>query len=684
MDAKLIPNAIVEVRKARFGNALPLALIAGPCQMESRAHALEMASALKEIASRLSIGLVYKTSFDKANRTSGKSARGLGLDQALPVFAEIRDTLGLPVLTDVHENEQCARAAEAVDVLQIPAFLCRQTDLLVAAAKTGKTVNVKKGQFLAPWDMKNVVAKITGAGNRNVLVTERGASFGYNTLVSDMRSLPIMARDTGAPVIFDATHSVQQPGGQGTSSGGEREFVPVLARAAVAVGVAGVFIETHQDPDKAPSDGPNMVPLKEMEALLRRLIDFDRLAKDAEAEQGLTTGTRRAIPPLLKIVALVVFAQTIFTRAVDPVIPMIAGDLAIDVKTAALLSTAFAFPYAMVQPILGVTADFFGKTRLMNLCVLVMAIATLVCAVATDFTLLVAMRIVAGLVAGGVFPVAMALIGDLVPMHQRQVAIARLLGVALTANVLGASIAGIIGDLLGWRGVFGVLGVFSLAVALLAFFAFRNITLPKPPPFNRAAVIANFRDIFADPRAKVCFGAVFLEAIFIHGLFPYVGAAAAKHRRDAGVDRGPADRLLCDRRHRLFAAGALSGRRGARPPADADRRHARGRVPCADRAAFSLAGAGRRVRGVRARLLPAARLHPGPRHRPVADRARRGGLAAFLVVLHGPGDRPGGLRLRLRPWRAGADHRVRRAGAAWRGLHVLAAASPQDLTAPQP
>jgi 2-dehydro-3-deoxyphosphooctonate aldolase (KDO 8-P synthase) len=280
MDAQLIPNAVVEVRNARFGNALPLSVIAGPCQMESRAHALEMASALKEIAARLKLGLVYKTSFDKANRTSAKSARGLGLDQALPVFAEIRDSLGLPVLTDVHEIEQCARAAEAVDVLQIPAFLCRQTDLLVAAAKTGKTVNVKKGQFLAPWDMKNVVQKITSAGNRNVLVTERGASFGYNTLVSDMRSLPIIARDTGAPVIFDATHSVQQPGGQGTSSGGEREFVPVLSRAAVAVGVAGVFIETHQDPDKAPSDGPNMVPLKEMEALLRRLIGFDRLAKD--------------------------------------------------------------------------------------------------------------------------------------------------------------------------------------------------------------------------------------------------------------------------------------------------------------------------------------------------------------------------------------------------------------------
>ena len=280
MDASLLPNATVEVRNARFGNALPLALIAGPCALESRAHALEMASALKEIASKLSIGLVYKTSFDKANRTSARSARGLGLDQALPIFAEIRDKLGLPVLTDVHEIEQCARAAQAVDVLQIPAFLCRQTDLLIAAAKTGRTVNVKKGQFLAPWDMKNVVAKITGAGNRNVLVTERGASFGYNTLISDMRALPILARDTGAPVIFDATHSVQQPGGQGGSSGGERRFVETLARAAVAVGVAGVFIETHQDPDNSTSsDGPNMVPLKDMPALLERLMAFDRIAK---------------------------------------------------------------------------------------------------------------------------------------------------------------------------------------------------------------------------------------------------------------------------------------------------------------------------------------------------------------------------------------------------------------------
>jgi 2-dehydro-3-deoxyphosphooctonate aldolase (KDO 8-P synthase) len=276
------PNPIVAVGAVRFGNALPLALIAGPCALESGAHALEMAAALKEITSKLGIGLVYKTSFDKANRTSARGARGIGLDQALPIFAEIREKLGLPVLTDVHEAEQCARVAGVVDVLQIPAFLSRQTDLLVAAAKTGRAINVKKGQFLAPWDMVNVVAKITGAGNMNVLVTERGVSFGYNTLVSDMRALPILARSTGAPVVFDATHSVQQPGGQGMASGGEREFVPVLARAAVAVGVAGVFIETHQDPDRAPSDGPNMVPLKEIGTLLTRLMAFDQLAKLSE------------------------------------------------------------------------------------------------------------------------------------------------------------------------------------------------------------------------------------------------------------------------------------------------------------------------------------------------------------------------------------------------------------------
>ena len=272
------PNSIVEVGGVRIGNALPLALFAGPCQLESRAHALEMASALKEIATRLGIGLVFKASFDKANRTSAKSARGIGLKAALPIFAEIRETLGLPVVTDVHDASQCAPVAEVVDVLQIPAFLCRQTDLLIAAAETGRVVKIKKGQFLAPWDMKNVVAKVLAAGNPNVMVTERGVSFGYNTLVSDMRALPILA-ETGCPVVFDATHSVQQPGGQGTASGGERRFVPVLARAAVAVGVAAVFIETHQDPDRAPSDGPNMVPLSSLEALLLELIAFDKLAK---------------------------------------------------------------------------------------------------------------------------------------------------------------------------------------------------------------------------------------------------------------------------------------------------------------------------------------------------------------------------------------------------------------------
>ncbi|ESZ24936.1 2-dehydro-3-deoxyphosphooctonate aldolase [Mesorhizobium sp. L2C084A000] len=275
----MAPNSSVTVGNVVFDNKAALSLIAGPCQFESRQHAFDMAGALKELTGRLGIGLVYKTSYDKANRTSLSATRGAGMDAALPVFDELRKEFSLPVLTDVHTEEQCAIVAPHVDVLQIPAFLSRQTDMLVAAARTGKVINVKKGQFLAPWDMKNVVAKITGSGNANVLTTERGASFGYNTLVSDMRALPIMA-EIGAPVIFDATHSVQQPGGQGGSSGGERRFVETLARAAVAVGVAGVFIETHQDPDNSTSsDGPNMLPLKDMPALLERLMAFDRIAK---------------------------------------------------------------------------------------------------------------------------------------------------------------------------------------------------------------------------------------------------------------------------------------------------------------------------------------------------------------------------------------------------------------------
>jgi len=266
------------VGKAVFANDAPLALIAGPCQLESRQHAFDMAGSLKELTEKLGIGFVFKTSFDKANRTSLSGKRGAGLEAALPVFADLRKELGVPVLTDVHTEEQCGIVADVVDILQIPAFLCRQTDLLIAAAGTGRIVNVKKGQFLAPWDMKNVVAKVVGSGNANVLVTERGTSFGYNTLVNDMRALPIMA-EQGAPVIFDATHSVQQPGGRGESSGGERRFVETVARAAVAVGVAGVFIETHEDPDNAPSDGPNMVPLDRMEALLERLMRLDQVAK---------------------------------------------------------------------------------------------------------------------------------------------------------------------------------------------------------------------------------------------------------------------------------------------------------------------------------------------------------------------------------------------------------------------
>jgi 2-dehydro-3-deoxyphosphooctonate aldolase (KDO 8-P synthase) len=280
----LRPSPRVSIGAIEVANDAPIAVFAGPCQMESRAHALEMAAALKEIAQRLGFGLVFKTSFDKANRTSLSAKRGLGLAAALPIFAEIRETLGLPVVTDVHEPSQCAAVAAVVDVLQIPAFLCRQTDLLVAAARTGRVVKVKKGQFLAPWDMQNAVAKIVASGNPNVLLTERGSSFGYNTLVCDMRGLPIMA-ETGCPVIFDATHSVQQPGGQGTSSGGDRRFVPVLARAAVAVGVAGLFVETHEAPDRAPSDGPNMLPIKEFAPLMAELMALDAVRKASTASQ---------------------------------------------------------------------------------------------------------------------------------------------------------------------------------------------------------------------------------------------------------------------------------------------------------------------------------------------------------------------------------------------------------------
>lgn len=277
-NAAMTPNPSVVVGGARFANDQGFTLIAGPCQMESRDHAFDMAGALTELTTELGIGFVYKSSFDKANRTSLSGQRGLGLEAALPVFADLRKEFDVPVLTDIHERHHCAAVAECVDILQIPAFLCRQTDLLVAAAETGRVVNVKKGQFLAPWDMVNVVNKITASGNANILLTERGASFGYNTLVSDFRALPIMAR-TGAPIVFDATHSVQQPGGQGASSGGDRTFVPVLARAAIAVGVAGLFVETHQDPDTAPSDGPNMVPLHEMRALLEQLTALDAVVK---------------------------------------------------------------------------------------------------------------------------------------------------------------------------------------------------------------------------------------------------------------------------------------------------------------------------------------------------------------------------------------------------------------------
>ena len=280
----------VDIGPVSLSNQKPLGIIAGPCQLETREHALEMARKLKQLADKLGIGIIYKTSYDKANRTSLKGRRGIGLEDALPIFKEVRETTGLPVLTDVHEPAHCATVAEAVDVLQIPAFLCRQTDLLLAAGNTKKPINIKKGQFLAPWDMKNVVDKVLSTGNDQVTVTERGASFGYNTLVTDFRGLPTMKADTGCPVVFDATHSVQQPGGQGGSSGGQREFAPVLARAAVSLGIAAVFMETHQDPDNAPSDGPNMIPVENLEAVLQDLMAFDKLAKSQPAPERLATG----------------------------------------------------------------------------------------------------------------------------------------------------------------------------------------------------------------------------------------------------------------------------------------------------------------------------------------------------------------------------------------------------------
>ena len=338
----------------------------------------------------------------------------------------------------MHEASQCAEAAQAVDVLQIPAFLCRQTDLLLAAAATGKVVNVKKGQFLAPWDMANVVAKITGGGNPNVLVTERGASFGYNTLVSDMRALPILARTTGAPVIFDATHSVQQPGGKGTSSGGEREFVPVLARAAVAVGVAGVFIETHPDPDHAPSDGPNMVPLREFEALVKTADGVRRAGQ--ERLMARVTAIASRLPPALNIIALATFAASLSARALDPVLPHVADDFGVSIATAAGFAAVFAFTFAIIQPVLGAAADLFGKARLMIVCLVLLGLANILGAMATSFSLLFATRILAGIGSGGVFPVALSLTSDLVGPEKRQVAIGRTLTGSMTGNLLGASV----------------------------------------------------------------------------------------------------------------------------------------------------------------------------------------------------------------------------------------------------
>ena len=423
------------------------------------------------------------------------------------------------MLTDVHEPAQCAEAAQAVDVLQIPAFLCRQTDLLLAAAATGKVVNVKKGQFLAPWDMANVVSKITGGGNPNVLVTERGASFGYNTLVSDMRALPIMARTTGAPVIFDATHSVQQPGGKGTSSGGEREFVPVLARAAVAVGVAGVFIETHPDPDRAPSDGPNMVPLREFEALVKTA---DGVRRAGQERLAVTASSR--MPPALNIIALATFSAALSARALDPVLPHVAEDFSVSIATAASFAAVFAFTFAIIQPVLGAVADMFGKARLMVVCLALLGLANILGAMATSFPLLFASP------------------------HSRRHRLRRRVSDRARPDQRSRrarEAADRDGTHAGGRhdrqsaGRFGVrpdrrlsrlarrarrAGRIVMVASIVVAVGFRGAALTRPPRTSLSALKQGYRTIFSNPNARICYAAVFIEGCCVLGLFPFIAA----------------------------------------------------------------------------------------------------------------------------------------------------------------
>ena len=490
-------------------------------------------------------------------------------------------------------------------------------------------------------------------------MTERGASFGYNTLVSDMRALPIMARTTGAPVIFDATHSVQQPGGKGTSSGGEREFVPVLARAAVAVGVAGVFIETHPDPDHAPSDGPNMVPLREFEALVKTLMAFDALSQEHGEPMMRDVGRDRPsrLPPALNIIALATFAASLSARALDPVLPHVADDFGVSIATAAGFAAVFAFTFAIIQPVLGAAADLFGKARLMIVCLVLLGLANILGAMATSFSLLFATRILAGIGSGGVFPVALGLTSDLVGAEKRQVAIGRTLVGSMTGNLLGASVSGLIGDFLGWRGVLAVLGalVVVASIAVAGGLSRRGADSVRRKT-NFAALRQGYRTIFANPNARSVMSAVFIEGCCVLGLFPYIAAFLFELGETSAVDRRHRDRGLCGRRPVLHADGFAISAAARRQGHDdigrdaggiATRRRSRsvrsGKIQARQPAVHGLG------------LLHDPRLPAGVRQRIVGRGARDRAVAAFVLLLHGPDGWPDRLWLRHPACRQGSD-----------------------------
>ena len=519
MNAKLDAAPVVSVGQVKFGNSLPISIIAGPCALESRAHALEVASALKEIAGRLGIGLVYKSSFDKANRTSGSAGRGIGMAQALPIFAEIRSSLGLPVLTDVHEPAQCAEAARAVDVLQIPAFLCRQTDLLLAAAATGKVVNVKKGQFLAPWEMANVVSKdhrrrqskcagdrtrrlvrLQHACLRHAFAADHGADDGG---AGDFRRHPF-----GAAARREG-HLIRRP-------------ARIRAGAGARGGRRRRRRRVHRDP---PRPRFRAVGRAQHGAATRvRSVGEATDGVRRAGQERFAVTASSGMPPVLNIIALATFSAALSARALDPVLPHVAEDFSVSIATAASFAAAFAFTFAIIQPALGAFADIFGKARLMVVCLALLGLANILGAMATSFPLLFASRILAGIGSGGVFPISLSLTSDLVGPEKRQIAMSRTLAGAMTGNLLGATVSGLIGDFLGWRGVLAVLGLIVMVASIVVAVGFRGAALTRPPRTSLSALKQGYRTIFSNPNARICYGAVFIEGCCVLGLFPFIAA----------------------------------------------------------------------------------------------------------------------------------------------------------------